>query len=71
MTKQEFVDTLKEADLSKKEFAGKLDIGYSSVNNWGNIRQPVPYWVETWLKNYIKAKNFDDAKKIFCTDKNS
>ncbi len=66
MTRQEFTDLLKKAGLSRKEFAAKLDMTYGTVNNWGNLNQSVPYWVETWLNNYIKAQHFDNAKKIFC-----
>ncbi len=71
MDRKKFKELLKIADLSTAEFAGKLDMVYGTVNNWGNKSQSVPSWVESWLINYIKAKHFDDAKKIFCTDKNS
>ena len=71
MNRQEFTDLLNRADLSRKEFAAKLDVTYGTVNNWGNEGKPPPYWVKSWLENYIKAKHFDDAKKIFCTEKKS
>nr|BDD47915.1 hypothetical protein 4 [Campylobacterota bacterium] len=70
MTRQEFTELLKEAKLSRKEFAAKLDMTYGTVNNWGNANQSVPTWVKSWLENYIKAKHFDNAKKIFCEDLN-
>ncbi len=69
MDRKAFTELLKVAGLSRKEFAAKLDMTYGTVNNWGNANQGVPGWVESWLINYIKAKNFDDAKKIFCEEK--
>lgn len=35
------------------------DIAYSTVGNWHDEKKPIPGWVESWLKNYIKAKNMD------------
>lgn len=58
MEKEEFNNLLKEANLSKKEFAGIIDMQYSSVNNWGSSQQ-FPRWVKSWLENYIKAKEMD------------
>jgi len=58
MDKKEFNNLLKRAKLSKKEFAELVGVLPSSVNNWGGS-QNVPYWVESWLINYIKAGNFD------------
>ena len=49
---------LEKAGLSKKDFANKLDISYSTVNGWGST-QNIPYWVQSWLENYIKAKDMD------------
>jgi len=49
---------LEKAGLSKKDFASKLDISYSTVNGWGST-QNIPYWVQSWLENYIKAKDMD------------
>lgn len=49
---------LEKAGLSKKDFASKLDISYSTVNGWGST-QNIPYWVQSWLENYIKAKSLD------------
>ena len=69
MNKQDFTNLLKQADLNRKEFAAKFDVEYSTILNWGNVGKPFPYWVESWLENYIKAKHFDNAKKIFCENK--
>jgi len=69
MVKKDFAELLKKADLNRKEFAAKFDVEYQTVLAWGSKDRPFPYWVESWLINYIKAKNFDDAKKIFCEEK--
>jgi hypothetical protein len=58
MEKEEFKELLKKANLSKKEFAGIINISVGSLNNWGST-QNIPYWVKSWLENYIKAKNMD------------
>lgn len=63
MNKDIFVKLLKEAGLSKKELASVLGISYSTVTNWGSSKR-YPYWVKTWLINYIKAKRYDQLKEI-------
>lgn len=68
--KQDFAELLKKAGLNRKEFVAMLDVEYTTVLGWGSVGKPFPYWVESWLENYIKAKHFDDAKKIFCKDSN-
>ena len=65
MNKEDFNELLKKANLSKKEFAGIIDMQYTSVNNWGSS-QKFPRWVKSWLENYIKAKSYTDVKdKVF------
>ena len=60
MEREEFNILLKKANLSKKEFASILGIEYTSMNNWGSS-QNIPYWVSSWLDNYIKAKTLDSV----------
>ena len=62
MTKEKYHKLLAAADLSKKELANILNVAQQTVNNWGST-QNIPYWLETWLENYIKAKNMDDVAK--------
>jgi len=62
MTKEEFNKLLKEAQLTKKEFAEIIDMKYTSVNNWGSS-QNFPRWVESWLENYCEKKRFDSVKQ--------
>lgn len=67
MDKEEFNELLKKANITKKEFAGIIDMKYTSVNNWGGSQQ-FPRWVKSWLENYIKAKDMDkivDAVKPY------
>ena len=63
MEKEEFKEYLKKANLSKKEFANIIGIGVGSLNNWGST-QNIPYWVKSWLQNYIDKKKFDNIKNI-------
>ena len=67
MDKTTFDNLLKKAKLTKKEFALKLGIKPQSVHSWGTTKD-IPYWVETWLNNYIKAKTLDNVKDVICTD---
>jgi hypothetical protein len=72
MNKEEFKELLKEANLTKKEFSEILNINLGSMNNWGSS-QAIPYWVDSWLHNYKKAKISDDiieAVKPFVTVEN-
>ncbi len=58
MNKNEFDNALKKAKLSKKEFAEILGIDKQAVYNWGNGSQGVPYWVPSWLDNYMKSEAY-------------
>ncbi|MCT7505515.1 XRE family transcriptional regulator [Aliarcobacter cryaerophilus] len=62
MTIDEFKQLLKEANLTKREFSELLKISYQGVNNWGTNGREYPYWVKSWLENYIKAKSYDMIK---------
>lgn len=59
MDRELFKTLLEKANLSKKQFAQTLDISYTTVNAWGST-QNIPYWVQSWLENYIKAKDLDN-----------
>lgn len=59
MNKEEFDKLLKDAKFTKKQFAIELGVAQQTVNCWGTT-QNIPYWVESWLQNYIKAKISDD-----------
>lgn len=49
---------LSQANLSKKEFAEMIGISQQSVNNWGSSKN-VPYWVKSYLQNYIKLRQYE------------
>ena len=65
LEKVEFQTLLKKSKLKKKDLASILGIEQSSVNNWGSSKD-IPYWVESWLGNFIKAKKYDEAKSLLC-----
>lgn len=72
MEKEELNNLLAKAGLGRKDLAELLGCATQTVNNWGST-QNVPYWVESWLQNYIKAKVSDtiiDAVKPFVGEKN-
>ena len=69
MDKETLNELLKKASLSRKDLAEKLNCAQQTINNWGST-QNIPYWVESWLENYIKAKSYEDVKnKIFEIEK--
>ncbi len=66
MDKIEFKELLKKASLTKKELCESLEVSYNTANAWGNNGRDYPYWLKSWLNNYIKAKNYDGVKdKVF------
>lgn len=58
MNYEKFEELLNRAKLTKKEFAELVDMNYVSITNWNKSK--IPFWVESWLQNYIKAKISDD-----------
>ena len=69
MDYKDFKDTLKDNGLSLRDFSNLSGVKYDTASKWGKNGRPVSDWVESWLENYIKAKNFDDAKAVFCDKK--
>lgn len=53
---------LAKANLSKKDFAKMVGISQQSVNNWGSSKN-VPYWVKSYLQNYIKLKQYEAIRE--------
>lgn len=58
----EFKELMKAAELNKKDLAELLTTSYHCVNSWGTNGRDYPYWVKSWLENYIKAKSYDMIK---------
>lgn len=52
---------LNVAGLSRQDFLNAAGIKYTTVNKWNDKDRLIPDWVESWLKNYIKAKEFDSV----------
>jgi len=59
MKKQEFDKILKNINLTRQQFADLTNLSYGAVSNWNDEKKPVPGWVESWLQNYIKAKDIE------------
>lgn len=68
MNNEDFKKLLKEANLTKTSFAEYLGTSNQVINNWNTNGREIPYWVESWLNNYIKAKKFEDIKSIICAN---
>lgn len=58
---ENFIEMLKEANLSKDEFTEATGINDNLIKGWGTIRQgrKTQPWVESWLKLYINNKEKD------------
>lgn len=56
----DFKKLLHKANLSKKEFAGLFGISQTTVNGWGTSGKSFPYWVESWLNNYIDMQKWKE-----------
>ena len=59
MKKSKFDKILKDINLTRQEFANLTNLTYGAVSNWHDEKKPIPGWVESWLENYIKAKDMD------------
>ncbi|CAE10759.1 helix-turn-helix domain-containing protein [Wolinella succinogenes] len=55
---------LKQAGLSKKEFAQIVGLSQQTVSNWGCSKN-IPRWVESWLELYIDSRRFRELKQQF------
>lgn len=64
MTTEEFKDWLDKANLSKKQFSDITGISYGTIGNWHDENRPIPSWVESWIKNYIYKKKFENIKNM-------
>jgi hypothetical protein len=63
MTHEEFLELLKKANLNKKEFVDITRLAYSTVGNWSSSDK-VPYWVNSWLENYIERKKHSKLVEV-------
>ena len=67
MTKEAFQERLKNLNINKQEFSEISNVPYSTVTNWGVMRDGkpmvVPVWVEPFLdyyENSIQRKDYDE-----------
>ena len=71
MTKELFLERIKELGLNKKEFAVISKVPYSTINNWGTMvnNKPlvIPVWVEPFLDYYEKATKLDYVMDEICS----
>jgi predicted transcriptional regulator len=70
MDKDLFQARLKELGISKQEFSEICGVSYSTITNWGVLREgkpmPVPHWVEPFLAYYEKAKKLEYVMSEIC-----
>ena len=69
MDNKKFKQLLQKAELTNKKLAEMLGITPQSVNNWSV--KGYPYWLESWLNNYIKAKTLENVKDVICDEASS
>ena len=70
MTKEAFQERLKSLNINKQEFSEISNVPYSTVTNWGVMRDGkpmvVPVWVEPFLDYYEKANKLDFVMVEIC-----
>lgn len=60
-----FEETIRNMNLTKKDFADLTGVAYQTIINWGSTNK-IPAWVDSWLDNFIKAKSYEEIKnKVF------
>ena len=58
MTWGDFKEKLERAGLTVGLFAEMVGVSKGSIYTWSNRK--IPYWVESWLDNYIRANEYQE-----------
>ena len=70
MTKDEFQLKLDMLEMNKQKFSELSRVPYSTVTNWGVMRDGkpmiVPVWVEPFLEYYEKSKKLEYVMGEIC-----
>lgn len=64
MEYKNFIQILKENNLSLKRFSELSGVKYDTCSKWGKNNRPVSDWVESWLNLYTENKQYKELKKI-------
>lgn len=71
MNREQFIEKLKNLNITKQDFAEMTGLKYGSVNNWGttigNKVVSIPSWVKSYLDHYEKSKKFDYITDEICS----
>lgn len=62
MTLEEFKSKLESFDLTLKDFSELTSLSYSTVTKFGKSN-PVPPWVESWIKLYEENQSLTNVKE--------
>lgn len=70
MDKSKFQERLKQLHLGKQDFSEISKVPYSTVTNWGVLRDGkpmiIPNWVEPFLDYYEKAQKLEYVMSEIC-----
>ena len=70
MDKDLFQNRLKELGINKQDFSDISKVPYSTVTNWGVMRDGkpmiIPNWVEPFLDYYEKAQKLEYVMSEIC-----
>jgi len=70
LDKDLFQNRLKELGINKQYFSEISKVPYSTVTNWGVMREGkpmiIPNWVEPFLNYYEKAKKLEYVMREIC-----
>ncbi|MDD2651638.1 MAG: hypothetical protein PHX44_01140 [Sulfurimonas sp.] len=71
MDKDLFQNRLKELGINKQDFSEISRVPYSTVTNWGVMRDGkpmiIPNWVEPFLDYYEKAQKLEYVMREICS----
>ena len=62
MRHNEFKAKIKSLDLNLKDFSKLVNISYSTISKYGKSN-PIPEWVEPFLRIYEENKNMENIKE--------
>jgi len=70
LDKDIFQNRLKELGINKQDFSDISKVPYSTVTNWGVMREGkpmiIPNWVEPFLDYYEKAQKLEYVMSEIC-----
>ena len=67
MNFDDFLEKLKEANLSKDDFMKLTGSRFGTFKGWGSTRlgRRTPEWTKSWIENFIELNRLRTAIEVF------